>query len=156
MHEKLKYVQREKLMRVHPDVRESNPFATPPAGPAGARRRLPAGSAPIEGYRVSPTLIARVCRGDWNPDRHPADRGHRDALAARGYWQAYRAVRESVRRATAGEPPGRRGGGRPSDLVPGAVRAERRRRPRPPARDPAVRRRRGRHRLIGTRFGNRG
>ena len=63
-------------------------------------------SLSIEGYRVSPTLIARVRSGDWNPDWHPADRGHRDALAARGYWQAYQAVRNSVRRAVAGEPPG--------------------------------------------------
>ena len=63
-------------------------------------------SLSIEGYRVSPTLIARVRSGDWNPDRHAADRGHRDALAARGYWQAYLAVRDSVRRAGSGEPPG--------------------------------------------------
>ena len=63
-------------------------------------------SLSIEGYRVSPTLIARVRAGDWNPDRHPADRAHRDALAARGYWQAYQAVRRSVRRAASGEPPG--------------------------------------------------
>ena len=63
-------------------------------------------SLSIEGYRVSPTLIARVRAGGWNPDRHPADRAHRDALAARGYWQAYQVVRASVRRAVAGEPPG--------------------------------------------------
>ena len=63
-------------------------------------------SLSIEGYRVSPTLIDRVRGGAWNPDRHPADRAHRDVLAARGYWQAYQAVRNSVRRAVAGEPPG--------------------------------------------------
>ena len=63
-------------------------------------------SLSIEGYRVSPTLIGRVRAGDWNPDHHAADRGHRDALAARGYWQAYQAVGHSVRRAAAGEPPG--------------------------------------------------
>ena len=62
-------------------------------------------SLSIEGYHVSPTLIDRVRRGGWNPD-NPADRVHRDALAARGYWQAYQAVRNSVRRAVAGEPPG--------------------------------------------------
>ena len=45
-------------------------------------------SLSIEGYRVSPTLIGRVRAGDWNPDHHAADRGHRDALAARGYWLA--------------------------------------------------------------------
>ena len=91
-------------------------FPRPPGRPAGADVLLARiddvyvtdayHSLSIEGYRVSPTLIARVRRGDWNPDRHPADRGHRDALAARGYWQAYQAVRNSVRRAVAGEPPG--------------------------------------------------
>ena len=63
-------------------------------------------SLSIEGYRVGPALIARVRRGDWDPDRHAADRGHRDALAARGYWQAYQAVRDSVRRVGSGAPPG--------------------------------------------------
>ena len=63
-------------------------------------------SLSIEGYRVSPTLVARVRSDGWDPDRHPDDRAHRDALAARGYWQAYQAVRDSVRRAVAGEPPG--------------------------------------------------
>ena len=63
-------------------------------------------SLSIEGYRVSSALVDRVRTGGWNPDRDPADRAHRDALAARGYWQAYQAVRDSVRRAVAGEPPG--------------------------------------------------
>ena len=35
-----------------------------------------------------------------------ADRAHHDALAARRYRQAYQAVRASVRRALAVEPPG--------------------------------------------------
>ena len=63
-------------------------------------------SLSIEGYRVSPTLIARARSGAWNPGRHPADRAHRDALAARGYWRAHQVVCNSVRRALAGEPPG--------------------------------------------------
>ena len=63
-------------------------------------------SLSIEGYHVSPALVARVRSSGWNPERHPEDRAHRDALAARGYWQAYRAVRDSVRRAVTGEPPG--------------------------------------------------
>lgn len=60
-------------------------------------------SLSIEGYRVSPELIERVRSGDWNPDIDGADRDHRDALAARGYWQAYQAVHESVERVLAGE-----------------------------------------------------
>ena len=63
-------------------------------------------SLSIEGYRVSPALIDRVRSGGWNPDRRPEDRAHRDALAARGYWQAHQAVLASVRRVIAGEPPG--------------------------------------------------
>ena len=63
-------------------------------------------SLSIEGYRVTPALIERVRGGAWNPARSEEDRAHRDALAARGYWQAYRAVRGSVRRVFGGEPPG--------------------------------------------------
>ena len=63
-------------------------------------------SLSIEGYRVSPALIDRVRSGDWNPERHAEDRAHRDALAARGYWQAHQAVRAGIRRVFAGESPG--------------------------------------------------
>ena len=61
---------------------------------------------PIEGYRVSPDLIARVRNGEWNPDENKDDREHRNALTARGYWQAYQAVRKSIRKVLAGENPG--------------------------------------------------
>ncbi len=60
-------------------------------------------SLSIEGYRVSPDLIERVRSGNWNPDGDDADRAHRDALAARGYWQAYQAVRASLTRVLRGE-----------------------------------------------------
>ena len=53
-------------------------------------------SLSIEGYRVTPELIERVRSGAWNPENVVDDRTHRDALAARGYWQAFQAVRESV------------------------------------------------------------
>jgi len=53
-------------------------------------------SLSIEGYRVTPELIERVRSGGWNPDAVEADRNHRDALAARGYWQAFQQVRQSV------------------------------------------------------------
>ncbi len=54
-------------------------------------------SLSIEGYRVSAELIERVRSGNWNPD-NAADREHHDALAARGYWQAFQKVRDSVSR----------------------------------------------------------
>ena len=63
-------------------------------------------SLSIEGYTVSPELIERVRRGDWNPQANEADKQHRDAMAARGYWQAFNAVKGSVRRVLGGEAPG--------------------------------------------------
>ena len=60
-------------------------------------------SLSIEGYRVSAELIERIRGGQWNPDRHDADRKHQDALAARGYWKAHRAVRESLESVLLGE-----------------------------------------------------
>ena len=53
-------------------------------------------SLSIEGYRVTPELIDRVRSGNWDPDNNEADRQSRDALAARGYWQAFQLVRETV------------------------------------------------------------
>ncbi|MDZ4339944.1 MAG: Fic family protein [candidate division NC10 bacterium] len=63
-------------------------------------------SLSIEGYRVSPALIERVRTGAWNPDDDESDREHRNARAARGYWQAHQAVRESVRKVLRGDNPG--------------------------------------------------
>jgi len=63
-------------------------------------------SLSIEGYRVSPELIQRVRSGEWNPDKNKDERGHRNALAARGYWQAYQSVRKSVRKVLEGDNPG--------------------------------------------------
>ena len=53
-------------------------------------------SLSIEGYRVTPELIERVRAGAWNPDAHEDDRKNRDALAARGYWQAFQSVKRAV------------------------------------------------------------
>ena len=63
-------------------------------------------SLSIEGYQVSPELIEGVRSGDWNPDADEQDREHRTALAARGYWQAYQAVRESLAKVLRGNNPG--------------------------------------------------
>ena len=53
-------------------------------------------SLSIEGYNVTQELIERVRSGDWNPDLDHADRQQRDALAARGYWQAFQTVKANV------------------------------------------------------------
>jgi len=63
-------------------------------------------SLSIEGYSVTPALIERVQRGDWDPDHHDEDRQSRDALAARGYWQAFLNVKEAVTKIIAGANPG--------------------------------------------------
>lgn len=63
-------------------------------------------SLSIEGYQVSRELIERVRVGKWNPDANVTDRGHRNALVARGYWQAYLKVRHSLRKVLEGENPG--------------------------------------------------
>ncbi|MCY4356891.1 MAG: Fic family protein [Gammaproteobacteria bacterium] len=63
-------------------------------------------SLSIEGYRVSPELIEHARNGNWNPDEDENDREHHNALAARGYWQAYQAVRESVGKILQGNNPG--------------------------------------------------
>lgn len=60
-------------------------------------------SLSIEGYRVNPELIERVMSGKWDPRHDEADRKNRDALAARGYWQAFQRVKISVSKALAGE-----------------------------------------------------
>ena len=55
-------------------------------------------SLSIEGYSVSAELIERVRAGNWDPDHHDDDRQSRDALAARGYWQAFQIVKANVAR----------------------------------------------------------
>ncbi len=63
-------------------------------------------SLSIEGYRVSAELIERVREGAWNPDKNEKDREQTDALAARGYHEAFEAVTQSVRKVLDGENPG--------------------------------------------------
>ncbi len=53
-------------------------------------------SLSIEGYRVSEELIERVRSGNWDPEKNVNDRNHQDALAARGYWQAFQEVKKSI------------------------------------------------------------
>ncbi len=65
-------------------------------------------SLSIEGYRVTPELVERVKSGDWNPDSRDVDRNDRDALAARGYWQAFKRVKDDVAEVLAGAEPGQR------------------------------------------------
>lgn len=63
-------------------------------------------SLSIEGYSVTPALIERVRSGNWSPEKNEDDRKNRDALAARGYWQAFQAIKKSVRKILEGAKPG--------------------------------------------------
>jgi hypothetical protein len=60
-------------------------------------------SLSIENYRVSRALIERVRSSSWNPDTEEKDREDRNALAARGYWQAFQVVKESVEKVLANQ-----------------------------------------------------
>jgi hypothetical protein len=63
-------------------------------------------SLSIEGYIVSATLIEKVREGNWNPDGEARDRDLRDAMAARGYFEAHNVVKDDLLRVTKGENPG--------------------------------------------------
>jgi hypothetical protein len=60
-------------------------------------------SLSIEGYRVTQELIERVRSGSWNPEAHEQDREQTNAMAARGYWQAFQVVEKSIARVLKGE-----------------------------------------------------
>jgi fido (protein-threonine AMPylation protein) len=62
-------------------------------------------SLSIEGYSVTPALVERVRQGGWDPEHDAGDRRNRDALAARGYWQAFQLVKKGVEKVIAGENP---------------------------------------------------
>lgn len=53
-------------------------------------------SLSIEGYRVTPALIEHVRSGDWDP-RYGMDKEQKNAMAARGYYQAFQVVKESIK-----------------------------------------------------------
>jgi len=53
-------------------------------------------SLSIEGYKVSEDLIRRVSAGDWDPMVNPSDQEQKSALAASGYYRAYRKVRSTI------------------------------------------------------------
>lgn len=63
-------------------------------------------SLSIEGYRVTPELIERVRSGSWNPAANEQDREQINAMAARGYWQAFQVVEKSIGRVLKGGNPG--------------------------------------------------
>ncbi len=59
-------------------------------------------SLSIEGYQVNVELIEKIRQGHWQPDVNERDQRDRNALAARGYFEAHQAVQGSVRTVMAG------------------------------------------------------
>ena len=53
-------------------------------------------SLSIEGYEVNQELIEKVKNNQWNPDGAPEDKEARNALAARGYYEAFQEVKKSI------------------------------------------------------------
>ncbi len=63
-------------------------------------------SLSIEGYRITPELIEKVASGDWDPNKRVEDRQQKDAMAARGYFQAFQLVKNSIKSVRENENPG--------------------------------------------------
>lgn len=61
-------------------------------------------SLSIEGYKVSPELIAKVGAGDWKPESE--DKEQKNALVARGYYQAFQEVKHTISDILKGKNPG--------------------------------------------------
>lgn len=64
-------------------------------------------SLSIEGYSVTEELIEQVRQGSFDPLGNPVHQQNVDALAARGYWQAFQAVRASLEKLLGGAPAGK-------------------------------------------------
>lgn len=60
-------------------------------------------SLSIEGYRVTHELIEQVRSGNWNPEQSDDNRKHLDAMAVKGYWDAFQQVKLAVERVLNGE-----------------------------------------------------
>lgn len=60
-------------------------------------------SLSIEGYQVTDALIERVAKNGWAPEENPEDNGSKDAMAARGYYQAFQSVQQTIKAVLGGE-----------------------------------------------------
>ena len=62
-------------------------------------------SLSIEGYKITEELLEHVRSGNWNPENDDKDKERRNALAARGYYQAYELLKKGVADCFAGQSP---------------------------------------------------
>lgn len=63
-------------------------------------------SLSIEGYRVTRELIELVRSGNWQAESADDSKKHVDAMAAKGYWDAFQEVKKAVRAVLEGKDPG--------------------------------------------------
>jgi len=63
-------------------------------------------SLSIEGYQVTEELIEKIEKGLWDPENVEADKKQKDAMAAKGYFEAFKTVVASIKLVLAGTPPG--------------------------------------------------
>jgi len=64
-------------------------------------------SLSIEGYRVSEALLSKIEKGEWDPENNKEDGGQRDAMAAKGYLEAFKLVQTSIADIFGGKNPGK-------------------------------------------------
>lgn len=62
-------------------------------------------SLSIEGYQVSEELIEKIANGDWHPLENEEDRQHKNAMAAKGYYEAFKAVKETINKMVSAKDP---------------------------------------------------
>ena len=62
-------------------------------------------SLSIEGYKITEGLLERVRSGNWDPAKDAEDKERKDALAARGYYQAYELLKQGVADCFSGQKP---------------------------------------------------
>ena len=101
------HTMRERVMEVFPDppdtrkTRNANLSSVEDVYVEDAYHSLS-----IEGYRVSRELIERVRNGDWYADAYAPDHEKRAAMAAQGYYEAFKLVRQSIASVLQGGNPG--------------------------------------------------
>jgi len=62
-------------------------------------------SLSIEGYKITEGLLERVRSGNWDPEKDEEDKERKNALAARGYYQAYELLKQGVADCLSGQAP---------------------------------------------------
>ncbi|HVY53876.1 MAG TPA: cell filamentation protein Fic, partial [Gammaproteobacteria bacterium] len=63
-------------------------------------------SLSIEGYEVTENLIKQIAENKWSPEQSVDDKNQLNAMAAKGYLQAFKAVKQSIERIFLNENPG--------------------------------------------------